>query len=133
VCHHSHHEIEKVAIMNLVVSFEESINRLNAAMSHATFLEAINEHWNPRPGHDGEALASSWCWLFCWGMTGNGSAIHKKAAQEVFNEVFPAINFRRYRVGGDFHKEAQEMRYRPGDEEEALRGLLSDHDEGKIT
>ena len=120
-------DIEKVAIMKITTSFEESVNLLHGAMRHQTFLEAIEEHWKPRPGSGHEVLASSWCWLFCWGMTGNGSEIHKKAAQEVFNEIFPAINFRKFRVGGEFHTEAQDMRYRPGDDEDGLCALLLKH------
>ena len=110
--------------MKIKTTFEESVNILHGAMRHETFVQAIEEHWKPHPGFDDEVLASSWCWLFCWGMTGNGSEIHKQAAQDVFNEVFPIMNFRRFRAGGDFHKEAQEMRYRAGDEEEALQALL---------
>jgi len=113
--------------MKITTSFEESVNLLHGAMSHATFVEAIRDHWQPRPEYEQEVLASSWCWLFCWGMTGNGSQIHRLAAQEDFNEIFPAINFGRFRVGGEFHTEARDMRYRPGDDEDGLCALLLKH------
>ncbi len=113
--------------MKITTSFEESINRLHGAMTHKTFADAIAERWKSRPGHDNEVLASAWCWLFCWGMTGNGSPRHKELAQEVFNEIFSPINFRSFTVDGEFHTEARRLRYQGGDDDDYLRGLLGEN------
>jgi hypothetical protein len=122
-----HQDFENGTVMKITTSFEESINRLHGAMTHKTFADAIAERWKSRPGHDNEVLASAWCWLFCWGMTGNGSPRHKELAQEVFNEIFSPINFRSFTVDGEFHTEARRLRYQGGDDDDYLRGLLGEN------
>ena len=115
-----------------VDSFAESKAFLKRTVRHETFQQALeNDHWHHHDTREGDVSAKSWCWLFCWAMTGLTSEDARRESRYAFRSIFGPGDFNNVSPDGPFHAFAREMREGkfpdPQAAEERLLEMLKQH------
>ncbi len=113
-------------------SFDESKSFLQRNVKHKTFQQALeNDSWHAHHAREGDVSAKSWCWLFCWAMTGMSSEDAKRESQYAFRSIFGRVEFKNISQDGPFHEFARVMRDGkvpdPHEAEEQLMQMLRQH------
>ena len=84
------------------------------------FKDAIKKNW--LVDDQGQVIAQSILWLYCWAVTGMGSIDTALEVQEAFDHIFPfTYNFFKSKVDHDW---ARENRYATRNIESELKALL---------
>jgi|GEM_PF-4855361 len=115
-----------------VDSIEKSKSFLRQTVEHTTFRKALeNDSWHAHHTRKGDVSVKSWCWLFCWAMTGITSEDAKGQSRWAFRKIFRPVEFDNVSKDGPFHEFARIMRAGtvpdPHDAEEQLMQMLKQH------
>jgi len=91
--------------------FSTSVSLLRNAVGHTTFLNGLDNHWRRHETRENSVMPQSWCWLFCWAMTGDGSASARNESRKAFDTIFNCQNFDLISVDSPKHFGLRELRY----------------------